>query len=1092
MAFNVIKPNGPTQASQPDAGGAVLKQVPLFGVVKDNIDTVRSGRLRVYISDMGGSDPDDSNTWVTVNYMSPFFGATPGSGEKTGYGSYVQNASSYGMWNSPPDLGSKVICIFINGDPNYGYWIGCVPEPETLFMVPAIGASETVVLNEGESGAYGGATRLPVTNINANNDKIDQSVDFWDQPKPVHSYLASILFQQGLLRDSVRGAIGTSSQRESPSRVGWGVSTPGRPIYEGGFDDASIADNLSKDKSSQLKIISRRAGHTFVMDDGDITGKDQLVRIRTSLGHQILLSDNGQTLFIMHANGQSYVELGKEGTIDMYATNSVNVRTQGDLNLHADNNININAMKDLNIAAKNININSEEALGIRTGADIAIQSLGKFGLNATGATTIKSSGEVGIAAGAAAFINGSKVNLNTGSAGFVPGEVKPIGIIAHTDTLFDSTKGWAAAPGKLLSVVSRAPAHSPWASAGQGVDVKINNDASANLPSAPAPAVKQANTAAPAAPSAPVTAAAAATVPPVKAASASLDKNVTATMVSQVATMAQTGPAAAAIASGSGIVGTGAAAQAVIGKTGQTPKQMESAGVIKPGSASLVDSLISKGKTLAQALTANLFTGKPGASNIQAYSKNQPAQVNTLVSNIQQSQKALTQAGLMTGKESPTQIAGLITAGVVSGVKNTVNFVSSAAKSVGSLFASNKSGTTNPLGSVQNSITSGNFAANLATNVTGGLKSLASSVSGLAKSSVAGAAGLLDSAKGIAGNAFAAVTSSFPKLEAGKPQNLKQLADKAVASAQSAGSSVASAAKSAFSSITNAGLPSASIASGASSSATNGGSQVTAASLTPSQLKWLGSADINDPIILARMPAPLPGETGGNVAEQAVQVAGATKTATSPSVLASGLGGLPGSSNAVSAVVSKVKGLVPGTASLSATAKQMTESISTGSLGGVANNILGQLKTPGSSLQKIASAGLSPSAFAALNASIAALSSGGPNSVKMPVVAQNTTDRTAVNAQVNNVLGNPKIPAPNYSVEEAEAALAKIEERKKQRSAILAQVEEQKKIVQEIGVEYQAAIDNFPEGDPEIVKQRERYYAEKKKWAELLNQLTQA
>jgi uncharacterized protein (DUF2345 family) len=61
------------------------------------------------------------------------------------------------------------------------------------------------------------------------------------------------------------------------------------------------------------------------------------------------MSDDGQCLHIIHANGQSWVELGKEGTIDMYATNSVNIRTQGDLNLHADNNININAKNDLNI-----------------------------------------------------------------------------------------------------------------------------------------------------------------------------------------------------------------------------------------------------------------------------------------------------------------------------------------------------------------------------------------------------------------------------------------------------------------------------------------------------------------------------------------------------------------------------------------------------------------------------------------------------------------------------------------------------------------------------------------------------------------------
>ena len=105
--YNIILPNGATSASKPDAGGAVVKSVPVFGVVKDNIDTVRSGRLRVYISDMGGPNPDVSTAWVTVNYMSPFFGATEGTGAKTGYGTYLQNPSANLAISSNNPLGKS-------------------------------------------------------------------------------------------------------------------------------------------------------------------------------------------------------------------------------------------------------------------------------------------------------------------------------------------------------------------------------------------------------------------------------------------------------------------------------------------------------------------------------------------------------------------------------------------------------------------------------------------------------------------------------------------------------------------------------------------------------------------------------------------------------------------------------------------------------------------------------------------------------------------------------------------------------------------------------------------------------------------------
>ena len=480
MATNELKVKGQLKATQPDAGGGVIRSVPVLAVVKNNIDATHAGRIDVYISDFGALDSDQNSSWITVSYMSPFFGSTqPQGGSKdTDYGTYTQNPSSYGMWFSPPDIGSTVICIFINGDINYGYYIGGVLSPELLQMIPAIGATANIVPNKDEAAGLGGATRLPVVNLNTNNKKLNDVSNFLTAPKPIHSYSSSIYFQQGLIRDPVRGPISTSALRESPSRVGWGVSTPGRPIHQGGFTDDTLITTGLNSSDESLQVVSRRGGHSIVMDDGDVVGTDQLIRLRTALGHQITMSDDGQTLFIIHANGQSYIEMGKEGTIDMYATNSVNIRTQGDLNLHADNNININAKKDLNIAADNININAETNISYRSGGNFSGYTLGKYTIKVNGAMSMGAGGEGSYASGGTMYVNGSKINLNTGSTSVTPAEVPKIPIVAHTDTLFDKIKGWLAAPGYLLSIVSRAPAHSPWASANQGVDVKINNNSS--------------------------------------------------------------------------------------------------------------------------------------------------------------------------------------------------------------------------------------------------------------------------------------------------------------------------------------------------------------------------------------------------------------------------------------------------------------------------------------------------------------------------------------------------------------------------------------------------------------------------------------
>jgi hypothetical protein len=898
------------------------------------------------------------------------------------------------MWTSPPDIGTTVICLFINGDTNYGYWIGCVPEPEALYMVPAIGSAETVVVNSGEANSYGGATKLPVSNINTNNPAIDNSATFFDEPKPVHSYLAGVLAQQGLIRDSIRGVIGTSAQRESPSRVGWGVNTPGRPIYEGGFTDETITDAVKPDgQQSSLKVISRRVGHSIVMDDGDLIGRDQLIRLRTSLGHQILMSDDGQTLFIIHANGQSYIELGKEGTIDMYATNSVNIRTQGDLNLHADNNININAKKDLNMYGENVYFQSDKKTEVKVGTDYATQVQNNHTVKVDGKMSLKSAGDASLASSVNTYVNGSKINLNTGESSLIPAEVQPFTTVAHTDTLFDKSKGWAAAPAALLSIVSRAPAHAPWASANQGVDVKVNNDADANFPSSPSPAIAAANTATPATPNTPVSPSVASTVPVTSAISAALPTNATTAIVGQIATNAQSIPnVAAAIQSGAGIVQQGGANIAAIGSMAQSFQQLETAGVIKAGSAALASSLVQAGKTVQQALPNSMFTGQPGATNLTTYINNPAAQVKTAVAGLQVAQTQLTQAGLITGSESAGQIAGLVTSGATAGVTATVDAVKNAAGALGGSISGNITGAAGKsvnslLGSAQSALTSGNFAANMSTTLTGGLNSIASSLNGLAASLGKGVGGLLDSAKGIAGSAFSAITKSFPTLKVGVPQNMKQIATDAVKAAQNSGTELAAGAAAASTALNNAGANAASLASGAASSLTNAAS----GSLTTAVTSATGS------------------------------VASAVTAATSilPNSISSGLGNLPGAQKAVSTVVNNATGAlnsIPGASSISSAVSQITASITSGGpLGAAATDLINKMKNPGASLQAFASAGLPAGAAAALNSAIGSLSSGGAIPVKLPTIGLNTTDRAGLTAQLGSVFGSTKIPVPNFA-----------------------------------------------------------------------------
>jgi len=1151
MEYDGFKPRGATKASKADAGGAVLRTLPVFGVVKNNIDPIRSGRLQVYISDGSGSDPDDSSSWATVSYMSPFYGVTTPSGANTGWGEYIKNPNSYGVWNSPPDIGTTVICMFINGDPNYGFWIGCVPQPDALQMVPAIGGSSNIVANAGEAKGLGGAVRLPVTNINTNNPGIANTGKFLTDAKPVHSYVASILAQQGLVRDPIRGVIGSSAQRESPSRVGWGVSTPGRPIYEGGFTDENITTAAGNEgQASGLKVIARRGGHTLVMDDGDILGKDQLVRLRSSLGHQILMSDDGQCLHIIHANGQSWVELGKEGTIDMYSTNSVNVRTQGDLNLHADNNININAGKALNISANTIALSSEKQTTQKVGTNFSLYASGTYTTKVDSKMSFASGGDAFFYSKLITYINGTKkINLNTGASSLIPQDVKPIPITAHTDTLNDATKGWLAAPGKLLSIVSRAPAHAPWASANQGVDVKVNSNASSALPSAPKQTVLSAIANA-GAPTNPVSVAAASTVPPVSAVSEEVSQNVTGAIMATMKNEADRGIAAAAVKLGAGIVQTANGPQAAFGTMALNPYQLESCGFIKPGSATLINNLVASGKTIQQACTPNMFTGLKGVSSWQDYANSPGAQVAGVATALEGTLKTFTNNGVLNGTESASAITPVLLAGFNTGVDNTVSYIKNAADTaigsvtdaVNGVVKNVGDSVNNFLGSTKDLFASGNFAANMSTVVTGGLNSITSIFSGggggdalkgatslLAGGDVLknitsifsggfnptsiigsvtslfgkksgpsvnisfkgigpGITELINNSRGAVAAAFTSIRESLPTLKPGVPQNIKEITEKAIAATQ------------APSSVPNV------------NSFTGAVDAITDAAKGVRSVRGIVTS-VTDTV--NGVVAGVTNEIDKTVS--AVTEVFGSRSSISNAEISTGMGFLPGGTkiaaaevnNADGAVnivpgVNAVKGLIDQATSFTAGITKLTSVnplapsgvlTAVNTLSGVFTKGLNLLKGGKLSLVSLVSAGLSPGSAAQLNAAISAMNSGGSVPIRLPIEATNNyASRPLLNKETINLLDNPKIPPPNFTGNPATASEmlpeSELQIFNRKRRDQQKRYNEQFQITKTAKAALDNAVDVMPAGDPAIAELKKQYETEYLKTLTITEELT--
>ena len=459
-----------------DSVGAELpKQSGIFiGVVKQIDTTTRTGRLQVYVKQLGGPDPDNPSNWKLVSYASPFFGQTTGKKGtefvKAGPGqnTFLNTTQTYGFYMIPPDIGNQVLCCFIDGEPA-GYWFACINKSASIYMTPGIGAVDTKLIDPvsiQESGlTLDSNKKYPVSEWNENL-QAGYSKPTKEVPKPLHIYKTVQLLVSGLDGDEVRGPITSSSQRDPISSV-FGFSTPGRPIpSQDPANDENLATRLTTGdfNPKEFDVTARVGGHSLIMDDGDIYGKNNLVRLKSANGHQILMHDTEGIIYISNANGNAWVELTREGDILIYGARDMSVRTSGNLMMHSDKNISFFAREDINIAAaKNLNV---EALEINQTALTKMALLGKKIQMKSGSTLdVVSNSTMRVKASGKVSINGSSISLNGSGNNPTIDNVERIKQYRLPD-VFPLENGpavqFVATDGVLFTTNYKVPTHEPY------------------------------------------------------------------------------------------------------------------------------------------------------------------------------------------------------------------------------------------------------------------------------------------------------------------------------------------------------------------------------------------------------------------------------------------------------------------------------------------------------------------------------------------------------------------------------------------------------------------------------------------------------
>ena len=258
--------------------------------------------------------------------------------------------------------------------------------------------------------------------------------------------------------------------RETPSEL-VGITTKGRRKSKTGVDISktpvisSLKNNpatklVGDDLNTLLGKSGRARGHSLTMDDGDIEGNNNQVRIRTSHGHQILLHDTEDFIYISNSSGTSWIQMDKKGQLDLYSETNVNVRSKN-INFHADQNIKFHAKSTIQLVSENTtHLEGGTLIDVFSGKGSA-RMFGSKGIDikSGSAANIESSGTMNLKAGPSLNVKAGCIALQGSAAGAAKGKAIPLATLK--DTMIDG-KGFWNANNELKTTVDRAPTHEPY------------------------------------------------------------------------------------------------------------------------------------------------------------------------------------------------------------------------------------------------------------------------------------------------------------------------------------------------------------------------------------------------------------------------------------------------------------------------------------------------------------------------------------------------------------------------------------------------------------------------------------------------------
>ena len=443
-----------------------------IGYVVDTNDPQQMGRVRAVCPVWGDSYESVVEDIPWSLYITPFGGqtrvGTRGPGIQTSEGGI-----SYGMW-AIPKVGAQVLVMCVDGDPQHRVYLGCLYDQFTPHTMPHgrwkfddHPELEKASVNPKPYGPYTSLERF----VEPLAENLREAFAFKDDPSFEWRTRAADYQVAAIDVRHVNSVYGNAPD-DKQIRDGQWESTQGYQISRINPDPTTSVSNANYD--SMTYSWTSPGFHAISMDDRQ---ENCRVRFRSTAGHQIIMDDTNERIYIQTAKGNNWVEMDQAGNIDIFTTNKVNIRSQKDINLTSDETIRMHAKKGIHMYSGTEirtqavgDIHMKSAANIRTHADASIYTEAATDIHAKAGSNIRIQAGSSLYTEAGSAIHaksGTTLHLTAGGSfnGSAGGEMKLTGSIIHLNgpAATPASPATAQAPAEQPAMwTNRVPAHEPY------------------------------------------------------------------------------------------------------------------------------------------------------------------------------------------------------------------------------------------------------------------------------------------------------------------------------------------------------------------------------------------------------------------------------------------------------------------------------------------------------------------------------------------------------------------------------------------------------------------------------------------------------